>query len=429
MKRRYSRRDVLSIAAAAVSGVTMGPGRAAAQRESPPMTYRPRQRPPVSGRTLSNPLPEGLQRYRDNAEAAVATPFKGITTDGTPVQGLFAIQATGVSTQPIVTAAVALLDSLGPEQAGRARFPLGTDAWRRWSNIHPFVMRHGVPLDAMTSAQRERALALVQVTLSEAGYRLASDVMRLNQVIAEITNRPDEYGEWLYWLSVMGTPSGTEPWGWQIDGHHLIVNCLVLGDQLVLTPMFMGSEPVVALSGPYAGTRVFEVEEQQGLAVLHSLNPGQRARAIVSADLPGEVLTAAFRDNVELKPEGIRWGELSAGQQSLLRRLLDTYLGRIRPGHARVRSEEVARHLDETRFAWIGGVADDSVFYYRIHSPVVLIEFDHQRGVALDNDQPSRQHIHTVIRTPNGNDYGKDLLRQHHAQFDHQPGRPQHVRR
>ena len=89
---------------------------------------------------------------------------------------------------------------------------------------------------------------------------------------------------------------------------------------------------------------------------------------------------------------------------------------RPRPGE---RSEEVARHLDETRFAWIGGVADDSVFYYRIHSPVVLIEFDHQRGIAFDNDQPSRQHIHTVVRTPNGNDYGKDLLRQHHAQFDH----------
>ena len=74
-------------------------------------------------------------------------------------------------------------------------------------------------------------------------------------------------------------------------------------------------------------------------------------------------------------------------------------------------------------------VDQDSVFYYRIHSPVILIEFDHQRGVALDNDQPSRNHIHTVVRTPNGNDYGKDLLRQHHAQFDHQPGRPHHVRR
>ncbi len=28
-------------------------------------------------------------------------------------------------------------------------------------------------------------------------------------------------------------------------------------------------------------------------------------------------------------------------------------------------------------------------------------------------DVPTRQHIHVVVRTPNGNDYGKDLLRQH----------------
>jgi hypothetical protein len=36
-----------------------------------------------------------------------------------------------------------------------------------------------------------------------------------------------------------------------------------------------------------------------------------------------------------------------------------------------------------------------------------------------DNDTPSRDHIHTVVRTPNGNDYGKDLLRQHYAHHDH----------
>jgi hypothetical protein len=88
-----------------------------------------------------------------------------------------------------------------------------------------------------------------------------------------------------------------------------------------------------------------------------------------------------------------------------------------------VKVDEVKRHLAETHFAWIGGVGEESVFYYRVHSPGILIEFDHQRGVALDNDQPSRNHIHTVLRTPNGNDYGRDLLRQHHAQFDHtRPG-------
>jgi hypothetical protein len=67
----------------------------------------------------------------------------------------------------------------------------------------------------------------------------------------------------------------------------------------------------------------------------------------------------------------------------------------------------------------LGRVDEHGVFYYRVHSSVILIEFDHQRGIALDNDAPSRQHIHTVVRTPNGNDYGMDLLRQHRQQFDH----------
>jgi rhodanese-related sulfurtransferase len=32
----------------------------------------------------------------------------------------------------------------------------------------------------------------------------------------------------------------------------------------------------------------------------------------------------------------------------------------------------------------------------------------HTPGIVYDNDTPSRDHIHTVVRTPNGNDYGKD---------------------
>jgi hypothetical protein len=248
--------------------------------------------------------------------------------------------------------------------------------------------------------------------------------MRLNETIREITGKDDEYGEWLYWLSIFGTPSAEAPWGWQIDGHHLIVNCFVLGDQVVLTPMFMGSEPTEAEAGRYAGTRVFEAEERDGLALVRSLNPVQRDRTILARELPGDVFTVAFRDNFELRDEGIAYGELGTGQQRLLRDLIDVYVGRIRPGHARVRMEEVERHLADTHFAWMGGTDEESVFYYRIHSPVILVEFDHQRGIALDNDEPSRRHIHTVVRTPNGNDYGRDLLRQHHAQFDH--ARPGH---
>jgi hypothetical protein len=386
--------------------------------------FRLRPRPATSARGPIAELPAGLQKYLEGAKAALAEPFRGITAAGHVSIGLYPIQKTGVSTEPIRVAAESFLAALTPDQRTRSRFSVDGLEWRQWSNIHPYLLRHGVCLDELAGPARERALAVLAESLSLAGYGAARAVMRLNEVIGGITTRPDEYGEWLYWISVMGTPSADQPWGWQIDGHHLIVNCFVLGDQVVMTPLFMGSEPVAIEEGEHAGTRVFEVEERDALALMRALGAEHRARAVLSADLPGEVFTAAFRDNFEMRFEGVRYGELGTAQQRLLLGLIETYVGRIRPGHAAVKMEEVRQHLSDTHFAWIGGVDEDSVFYYRLHSPVLLVEFDHQRGIALDNDEPSRNHIHTVIRTPNGNDYGRDLLRQHHAQVDH--ARPGH---
>jgi hypothetical protein len=223
----------------------------------------------------------------------------------------------------------------------------------------------------------------------------------------------------MYWLSLFGTPSETEPWGWQMDGHHLIINCLVLGDQIVLTPCFMGSEPVAAPSGRYAGTSVFEAEEERGYALMQALSPEQQATARVGMDLPGDVLGSAASDNIQIPRDGLRFAEMSSAQQQLLLATVDTFIGRMRPGHAEIRMEEITRHLGDTVFAWIGACDDASPFYYRILSPVVLLEFDHQRGIHLQNDVPTRAHIHTVVRTPNGNDYGRDLLRQHYAEAAH----------
>jgi hypothetical protein len=109
-----------------------------------------------------------------------------------------------------------------------------------------------------------------------------------------------------------------------------------------------------------------------------------------------------------------------------LQGLLGIYTLRLRPGHAEVRWAEAKHHLDETHFVWIGPFDATSPFYYRILSPVILVEFDHQSGIVYDNDMPSRDHIHTVVRTPNGNDYCRDLLRQHYARHDHRHGSTAH---
>ncbi|MGA7262238.1 MAG: DUF3500 domain-containing protein, partial [Stellaceae bacterium] len=207
-----------------------------------------RERPPTPA-VRPFDLPLRMKPMLDRAKSGLAEPFRGIVTNGQIVPGRFAIAKTGVSLAPLTEAARSFLAALSAEQRKMAAIAIGDEAWRKWSNIHPWLMRHGVCLADLDGNQREAALALMRETMSAAGYRTARDVMRLNDHALEITGKPEEYGEWFYWVSVFGTPSPEEAWGWQIDGHHLNVNCFVLGDQLVLTPNFMGSEPVLARFG------------------------------------------------------------------------------------------------------------------------------------------------------------------------------------
>jgi hypothetical protein len=382
------------------------------------LPFKPRNRRP--GNALKpTPLPETLQRMLDRGKAEMAAPLRGVTTDGAPIPDLFPLMKTGLPLTGVVDAANAFLASLTPEQRRSAMFDLDTGPWRAWHNMHNFLIRHGMLLEECDGAQRERALAIVRESVSAAGFGLARDIMRLNEHIGEITGRTGEFGEYYYWLSIMGTPSPTEPWGWQLDGHHLIINCFILGDQMVLTPNFMGSEPVYARFGKHKGVRVLQTEEAQGHALMSALAPEQQQKARIGMELPFDVFATAFNDNIVLPYQGIPYGELTAEQRDRLWSLIGAYIGRLRPGHAELKLADVKRYLPETHFAWIGQHDATSPFYYRIQNPVILIEFDHQPGIALDNDFPSRHHTHTLVRTPNGNDYGADLLRQHYHQFDH----------
>lgn len=365
-----------------------------------------------------------VQRSRALDEQGTAEPFRGVTTDGNVEGDLFHVRSTGVSTAPVKEAADAFLASLTVEQRQRTTFAPDDNEWRQWMNQH-FYARLGVGFDEMDAPQRDAALALMRASLSAEGLKLSRDIMKLNHTLGELNgDNLVEYGEWLYWITVMGEPSSTEPWGWQLDGHHLIINYFVLGDQVVMTPLFVGSEPVTAKSGKYAGTTILQAEQDAGLAMLRALSAAQRERAILSVDKEGNNnLGEAFKDNLVLDYAGVPAGSFDAAQRQQLLELIALYVDNLREPHARVWMQDVEAHLDRTWFAWIGGSDDDSVYYYRIHSPVLLIEFDHQRPANLrhlsESTAPNREHIHAVVRTPNGNDYGKDLLRQHYEMHAH----------
>jgi len=360
----------------------------------------------------------------DYEREGLAAPFKGITTSGDVMPGLFEIKPTGVSIEPVRNAAVAFIETLNPVQLARTMYPVDDVEWRKWMNQH-FYARQGVSFADMTDRQREAAFGLVRTSLSTQGFELTRNIMRLNETLAELSEDHDFLGEWLYYVQIYGKPSATDPWGWKLEGHHAIINYFVLGDQVVMSPLFIGSEPVKAPSGKYKGIEILQKEQNDGLEMLKALPDPQRKKAILEFSKSGNNnLTEAFKDNVVIDYAGLRTNELTNPTRQRLRDLIHVYVSNMDEGHARVKMDEVDRHLDNTWFTWIGGAQPDSVFYYRVQSPVILIEFDHQRPAnlrkfAADPTKPTQQHIHCVVRTPNGNDYGKDLLRQHYLAHPH----------
>ena len=354
-------------------------------------------------------------------EAASREPFSGVVTPAGLVPGLFPASRRPHPSS-LLAAAEAYRSALSGEELERGRFPLDDPSWRQWANPAVNLLRHGLLLEQFDPAARYRALGVVRASLSERGYKSVLDCMHLNRTIGEIRDEVDDLNEWLYWFSLYGDPAPSRPWGWQLDGHHVNVNCAVVDGRLVITPTFLGAEPVAAFAGKYAGTWVLQEEQDRGSALYESLSAAQRAAATVSDELPADLLTGAGRDNYELNYEGIQFSTFDRAQLALAIELISVYVRRERRDSADLHLAQVLDHLPDTYFAWIGAPNPDGVFYYRVHSPVIIIEFEHARGIMFDNDYHARNHIHTVVRTPNGNDYGQDYLRQHHERSHSGPG-------
>lgn len=372
----------------------------------------PRRAPPRIDETkVSKPLQDLFAGWRDSLKE----PFKGITTAGDIERGLFPLQDGSPPPQLLIDAVNLFLSSLDPAQQAAACFDVGSEVWRTWSNIHRNLMRHGLCLAELNERQRDLAYRVLRVGLGARAYETARNAMKLNEHLAELTNLPEEFGELFYWISIFGKPAADRPWGWQFDGHHCNINCFVLGGQMVLSPMLLGSEPVLAESGIYKGTTVLREEEAVGWAFMNALSPEQRAKALIGMDLPFDGYASGFKDNIVVPYLGLPVAAMTPAQRDQLIELIALYTDRLPGEYARIRLAEVRQHLDQTIFAWIGEFDPISPFYYRIYSPVIFIEFYHQPGVALPDTGYNRRHAHALVRTPNGNDYGRELLRQYKA--------------
>ena len=307
---------------------------------------------------------------------------------------------------PVEEAARAFLASLSPAERARASFPFASAERTRWHwTIPSSVPRNGLPLGAISPAQRQLALALLRTSTSPAGYRKALDIMALQGVLRRMnTGFADPFDPDLYFVSVFGTP-GTRAWGWRLEGHHLSRHFTVVDGTMVAEPFFLGAWPTRAGSAYRTvarGYRTMPREEDAAREIVLLLDGRLRRQVVFSSEsLTDHVTQNAVRvrpiDNV-----GVTTGDLPTAAQRRVLEIVRTYLANHPGEMARQALARIERAgLARTRFGWAGSTRPGVPHYYRLQGPSFLLEFDNSRN--------SGTHIHSVWRDFQ-RDFGRHLL-------------------
>jgi hypothetical protein len=315
----------------------------------------------------------------------------------------------------MAAAAAAFLAGLDADQRSKASFAFD-DANRYDFHFIPRA-RKGVPLGDLTPDQQARAHALLETGLGMRGYAAATTIIDLENVLRAV--EPARSGPnalvrdpQRYYVSIFGSPSATEPWGWRFEGHHISVNFTIAGGRPVAwAPNFFGANPAAVRDGPKRGTRALAEEEDKARVLVKALDASQLAKALIQTDAPRDIITMANPEVMPLSPAGIPMKELTPPQKRQLEELIDVYLGRVAPDLGTARFERLAQAgRDAITFAWAGTTDPGGPHYYRVQGPTFLIEYD--------NTQNNANHIHSVWRDFTG-DFGRDILREHYRTAPH----------
>jgi hypothetical protein len=272
----------------------------------------------------------------------------------------------------------------------------------------------------MTAAQRTDAIGILHASLSDRGAGEVQAVIALEPVLGAL-ERAEGVAGWqrrdpeLYWFAVFGEPGERSPWSWRVGGHHVAIQLTVAtGRAVASAPSFLGANPAVVPSGPFAGRRTLAGEEELARRLLAGLTPGQRRTAVVDDTAPDDILSGnGPRALVASIPTGIRYADLDDAERDTLVALIRHYLDRVRPEVAAAEWGRIrAAGLDDVTFAWAGPDTPGRGHYYAVRGPGFLVEYD--------NTQDDANHIHAVWRDL-ANDWGEDMLAGHYA-ADHLPG-------
>ncbi len=322
------------------------------------------------------------------------------------------LSAVPLYSQDLAEKANAFLNTLSPELKSQAQFSLD-DAERFNYNFVPLT-RKGPTFHDFNEKQKNAATALLSASLDEQGFKKATAIIELENVLKIVENRgaDDHYRDPLnYHFSIFGTPSSEKEWGWRMEGHHVALNfSSTRGSIVSSTPSFFGSNPAIVLSGPEKGKEVLKNETDLGFSLVQSLTESQLKQALIAEKAFPEIITGNNRKAELLSPEGIKFTSLNESQKKIFFELLNTYVRNYAFDFSKRFMEKIkTAGIDNLSFAWAGSLKPGVAQYYRIQGPMLLIEYD--------NIQNNANHVHTTVRDLN-NDFAEDILREHY-QKDH----------
>src|SRR3954447_6027704 len=147
----------------------------------------------------------------------------------------------------IAGAAKTFLSTLDAKQRQSVSFAFDDEKQRaHWSNLpNRMVSRAGLSMGELSAPQRSAAMSLLSSVLSRRGYQKVQEIMQADEVLKTNERNNPMFGQDLYFISILGTPSEKDPWMLQFGGHHLGVNVTIAGEKGILTPTLTGAQPAL----------------------------------------------------------------------------------------------------------------------------------------------------------------------------------------
>lgn len=285
--------------------------------------------------------------------------------------------------------------------------------------------RDGITYGDLNTSQLTAFKDILQLFLSADGYQKVYEITELSEgwlsnVMSSVWS-PDYYS-----IDMFGNPETSGSWGFQLDGHHCVVNFLVHGDNISIVPAFLGGEPA---ANTYNGVDfdIFKDERDLALNLYNSFSSTELSSVsststshsleVGPADMNGDV--DPYRGNYDYSgfETGLKYSEMSTATQANLILVMKEYVYNLSTSFADVWWADIMENIDDTYFVWINDTGTSptatSEFYYRIYNPYLWAEFNTEGSTGANaNSIADYNHVHTITRIPNnpstdnGGDYG-----------------------